>query len=96
MIAKYPNDCRYCRKPIEVNRDEYDPQTKTSYHIECVENQPPTPEQFALAEQLGFIEYRPDMAADGLLRRMLPRSGGASAGGTTATPRGNESATLFE
>lgn len=55
MIAKYPGRCRYCGKPIEVGRDEYDIETKTSYHVECHENPKPTPECYAIADRCGFV-----------------------------------------
>lgn len=55
MIAKYPGQCRYCHRPIEVGADEYDTATKTNYHVECHESQPADAETYALAERLGFV-----------------------------------------
>lgn len=54
MIARYPGKCRYCGHPITVGVDEYDLTSKTSYHPACHENQPPGPEDYALADRLGF------------------------------------------
>lgn len=56
MIAKYPGACRYCRKLIEVGRDEYDVDSKTSFHVGCApKEQPPSSDRLDLADRLGFV-----------------------------------------
>jgi hypothetical protein len=58
MIARYPGICRYCKKPIEVGRDEFDIDKRINYHVECVENPAPGPpgrEAYVLADKLGYI-----------------------------------------
>jgi len=57
MIAKYGGICRYCGKAIKPGEDEYEPESKTSFHVQCAENQPPSAEQIALAERLGYRHY---------------------------------------
>ena len=87
MRAKYLGRCRYCGKPIEAGRDEYEIDTKTSYHIECHENQTPGPEEYERAHAIGFIAVDIDLPADGLLRRMSrPNSGVATGRAEPATP----------
>jgi hypothetical protein len=73
MIAKYPGKCRYCKKPIEVGRDEYEVETKTSFHPECRDSQSPEASAFTLATDLGFIEFSQDQPSTGLLDRMKAR-----------------------
>lgn len=63
MIAKYPAKCRYCGKPIEVGKDEYDIDSRSSYHWECHDNPKPTPEAHDFAERLGFRKHDEAMAA---------------------------------
>lgn len=77
MISKFNGTCRYCKKPTKAGVDHYDLDAKTGYHEACKEEAEsrPSPEQFELAERLGFIQYDQDAPADGLLRRMLPRDG---------------------
>ena len=90
MIAKYPGKCRYCQSPIMIKRDEYDIESKTSYHIECKEDQdnaPPSSADYRRAEALGFIHYDPSIPADGLLLRMLVPDRGAAAGRTESPTR---------
>ena len=84
MIAKYPGKCRYCGSPVMIGRDEYDIETKTSYHLECREeedNAPPSPADYRRAEALGFIHYDPSVPADGFLLRMLIPDRGSATGG---------------
>lgn len=91
MIAKYPSKCTYCGKPIVVGRDQYDVERKVSYHIECeeeAENRPPSPASFKLADDLGFIQFRPELPADGLLLLMSGAAGGDSAGRAESASRG--------
>ena len=90
MIAKYPGKCRYCQSPIMIKRDEYDIETKTSYHLECKdeeETRPPDPADYRLADALGFIHYDPSLRADGLLLRMLIPDRGAATGRTEPPTR---------
>ncbi|HTK86997.1 MAG TPA: hypothetical protein VL329_04660, partial [Nitrospiraceae bacterium] len=75
--------------------DEYDIDSKTSCHIECQEAQPPTGEQFRLAEELGFIQFDPDLPADGLLRSMRPAVRGVAAGRPEPSPRPQQNGTVF-
>lgn len=56
MIAKYAGTCTYCGKPTKPG-DEYDSDTKKSFHVECEENQPPTAEQLALSQRLHFMSF---------------------------------------
>ena len=82
MRAKYPGRCRYCRKPIEVGRDEYEIHTKTSYHVECLDRH-----NYERAHAIGFIAVNLDLPADGLLLRMSRPDSGAATGRTeSATP----------
>ena len=90
MIAKYPSKCRYCGNPIQVRRDEYDIETKSSYHLECREEEdsaPPSSADHRRAEALGFICFDPNLRADGLLLRMLIPDRGAATGGTKPPTR---------
>ena len=57
MIAKFSSICCFCSTKIEAGRDEYDPDTKKSWHLECWDNQPPSLGQIMLAETLGFKRY---------------------------------------
>jgi hypothetical protein len=77
MIAKYPSKCRYCGKPITVGTDEYEIESKTSYHRDCHEAQDlfSAREAEELAERLHFERYDWDR-----LLRFLSRT---DSGGTT-------------
>jgi hypothetical protein len=57
MIAKLPGFCCFCRKPIEPGRDTYEVETRRNWHEACRENQPASPEQFAIADRLGFVKH---------------------------------------
>ena len=63
MIAQYAANCRYCGRPIQAGRDEYDMDTKSSYHLECFENQPPSAEQRAIAAECSFLPHEEAMTA---------------------------------
>ena len=76
MISKYNSTCRYCKLPTKAGVDQYDIDSKSGYHSKCeeeAENQPPSREQFELADRLGFREHgwgelQPaDLADDGPL-----------------------------
>ena len=90
MRAKYPGRCRYCGKLIEVGKDEYEIESKTSYHIECHENPTPGPEDYERAHAIGFIAVDPDLPADGLLLRMSRPDPSASTGRTEAATYGRQ------
>lgn len=68
-----PKPCEQCGRVIQVGDGcEYNAETKGVSHYDCV---PPSgsfafPEQFALAERLGFIVWHHDMPAEGLLLKM--------------------------
>jgi hypothetical protein len=106
VIAKYPAACMYCKKPIAPGVDTYDLEIKKSYHEDCRANQPPGPEDFALAEELGFVRH--DEASiraaapswrvrdRWLLRHLLDADRGNSAGRPPAAPQGRPNATLFD
>jgi hypothetical protein len=96
VIAKFPGFCMFCKKPIEPGKDIYDVSIKQSYHETCLENRPPGPEAFALADRLGFIEWNPDLPADGLLRSMCPGNRVAPAGRPPNTAHRNENTSLFD
>lgn len=85
MISKYNGTCCYCHEPTRANVDEYEIETKASYHAECRENQPPGPEDYALADRLGFIKFDPEMGSGGLLRCMSGTDRGAPAGRSDAS-----------
>ena len=85
MIAKYTAKCRYCKTSIEVGRDTYDVDSKTSYHNACHEKEePPGPEQFATADRLGFVSYEEAVAVDWQMR-CLPAAHRESAAGRPVT-----------
>lgn len=54
MISRYDGTCCFCGKKTLANVDEYDLDSKKSFHVECRDNQPPGPESFKLADELGF------------------------------------------
>jgi len=96
----------YCKKPIVVGVDTYDFETKKSYHEECRENQPPGPEDFRLAGELGFVHH--DEASiraaidswrvsDGRILRLLSANDRSDSTGrkTAATCRG-QNGNLFD
>ena len=102
MIAKYPALCRYCRKPIEVGKDEYDIETKTNFHWACHDNPQPTPECYAIAERLGFVDSGgagtvawSRICADRALRNLPKAHRGDSVGRTEAKAPAQRDATLF-
>ena len=72
MLAKYASPCAYCGEPVKPGRDEYDYETKVSWHLECKEHadSQPDPKQRALADRLGYITFEPELSAWGLLRLM--------------------------
>lgn len=77
--------CATCKRLIQVGEEcEYIPKTKGVRHYGCE----PAADLFdatnaeALAERLGFINVRPDMGSDGLLRLMSRKTGGPSTAGT--------------
>lgn len=88
MISKYGGICRYCKLPTKAGQDQYDLDTKTGYHDLCKEADETTidPSAYILAERLGYIHYDPAGEAAGLLRRMLPRDRGGSAGRNEPAP----------
>lgn len=56
MIAKYSNLCRICKVRIPAETDvHYD--GKAIAHWECVENEPPSPDAFRQAGELGFVKH---------------------------------------
>lgn len=57
MISKYPGTCCYCKLPTKAGVDEYEIESKASYHVECHENPKPTPECYAIAARLGYRQY---------------------------------------
>lgn len=57
MIAKFPGRCMFCKKPIVVGVDTYDVEIKKAFHETCKENQPPGPEAYTLADELGFVSH---------------------------------------
>lgn len=105
MIAKYPGTCMFCRKPIAVGVDTYDLEIKKSYHEACKENQPPGPEAYTLADQLGFVPHdeasiRAAVAdwhvrADWLLRNLPHADRGNSAGRLSAETSTRRQPDLF-
>ena len=57
MIAKWPGSCYICHKAITPGKDIYEPEYKRSSHAACheaEESQPPSREQFELADVLGY------------------------------------------
>ena len=57
MISKYNGSCHICGMATKAGKDQYDLERKVSFHSSCEEfeeNQPPSPEQHALADKLGF------------------------------------------
>ena len=74
MIAKFASPCIYCDLPVKPGRDEYDYETKKSWHLECKDSadSQPDPGQQDLADRLGYTAFAPDLSADGLLRHMRP------------------------
>lgn len=67
MIARYPGVCMFCRNPIEVGVDIYDTEIKKAYHQACHEVQPPGPDAFRLAGELGFVPHE-----DAAIRAAIP------------------------
>lgn len=63
MIAQYPGQCCFCNRPITVGVDVYDKDTRRNWHESCFESQPPSPEQFAIADRLGFLPHDEAMQA---------------------------------
>jgi hypothetical protein len=93
MISKYNGTCFYCKQPTKANVDEYELESKKSFHLACKEQDEakPAPEQFALAERLHFIAYWPAMGVDGFLRAVSQTRGGLAAWGLDSTAhRGQE------
>ena len=70
MISKYDGRCRYCKQATHAGVDEYDVETRQSYHVACQSQSQllPIAEQHELAERLGFRHY----TWDELLQRMNP------------------------
>lgn len=100
MIAKFNGSCSICSQVVTKGTEcRYDGDTKTVQHWKCfdeqTDNPKPSPEAFALTDRLGFIEYRPDMGADGLLRKMSKATNGATAGRPGTQAHRGPHATLF-
>jgi len=60
MISKYNGICFYCKQPTKANVDEYELDSKKSFHVACKEQDEaqPSPEQFTLADKLGYLSHR--------------------------------------
>ena len=57
MISKYNGTCVFCKNPTTANVDQYDMDTKKSYHEDCRDRYEQTTgreEANVLADRLGF------------------------------------------
>jgi hypothetical protein len=96
MISRFSSRCSICSLAVSVGTEcRYDSEAKTVQHWECFENPKPTPEQYALADRLGFIKYDSSMASDGILLRMSPRDRGTPARRMESETRRGQDALLF-
>ena len=92
MISRYNGTCSICGKPTKANVDEYDTESRKSYHVECFETEePPGPEQHAFAESIGWISHTDAMARNWVLFYLHEASSGATARGFVAVSPGRQS-----
>lgn len=83
MIAKYAGRCQKCDGKIDKGDEcDYDSTTRRIEHRLCPGSEETPTEETAreLADRLGFIEYRQDVPADGILLRMSTRDRSPAAG----------------
>lgn len=95
MIAKFNGTCCYCSKPIKAKVDEYDPDSKRSFHRDCRDSGKPGPDAYRLADELGYFEFSSDMDTDRLLRHLRPPDRSVAAGRPAAEALPRRNANLF-
>jgi hypothetical protein len=66
MIAKYPGTCCYCKRPTAAGVDQYEVETRKSYHPDCLPGSLPFDHDAAerIAERLGFLDHEAAMKGD--------------------------------
>jgi hypothetical protein len=89
--------CSICKESIPAGTDvHYDGENKTLQHWSCYEKpQPPGPESFRLADELGFLAHGDAMAADWPMLLLSGRTGGTAAGRAESKTRGQQNS-LFK